>query len=145
VTVPTTVTALVEFERGGSAQIVLSFDSGLRRAGFLEITGTLGTAVLPDPNHFTGSTALHMLGEEDPEDLAPQGHEASRGTGVLELVRAIHAGEPERASGELAYHVLDAMLAIDESITSGRRVDVASSVEVPPPLPVDWDPFARTL
>jgi predicted dehydrogenase len=145
VTVPTTVTALVEFERGGSAQVVLSFDSGLRRNGFLEVSGTLGTVVLPDPNRFDGATQLHLIDKEEPEELAAQGHEASRGTGALELVRAIHAGVPERASGELAYHVLDAMLAIDESITTGRRVDVASTVGVPPPLPADWDPYARTL
>jgi predicted dehydrogenase len=145
VTVPTTVTALVEFARGGSAQVVLSFDSALRRAGFLEVTGTLGTAVLPDPNRFDGPTLLHLLDQSEPEELAPQGHTASRGTGALELARAIRAGVPERASGELAYHVLDAMLAIEESIIRGRSVDVTSTVEVPPALADDWDPHASTL
>jgi hypothetical protein len=52
---------------------------------------------------------------------------------------------PERASGELAYHVLDAMLAIEESITRGQSLEVESTVEVPPALPDDWDPYARTL
>jgi predicted dehydrogenase len=145
VTVPTTVTALVEFARGGSAQIVLSFDSGLRRAGFLEVSGVAGTAVLPDPNRFDGSTTLHLMDQEDPEELVPQGHGAERGTGALELARAIRAGVPERASGELAYHVLDAMLAIEESISLGRSMDVESTVDVPPALPVDWDPYASTL
>ncbi|MEV4597119.1 Gfo/Idh/MocA family oxidoreductase [Amycolatopsis sp. NPDC049253] len=145
VTVPTTVTALVEFTRGGSAQVVLSFDSALARTGFVEVSGALGTAVLPDPNRFDGPTKLHLLGAAEPEELAPQGHAASRGTGALELARAIRAGVPERASGELAYHVLDAMLAIDESITRGQSVEVASTVEVPPALPDGWDPYARTL
>ncbi|WP_326834256.1 Gfo/Idh/MocA family oxidoreductase [Amycolatopsis rhabdoformis] len=145
VTVPTTVTALVEFTRGGSAQVVLSFDSALARTGFVEVSGALGTAVLPDPNRFDGATTLHLLGAASPEELAPQGHAASRGTGALELARAIRAGEPERASGELAYHVLDAMLAIDESITRGQSVEVESTVEVPPALPSDWDPYAATL
>jgi predicted dehydrogenase len=145
VTVPTTVTALVEFERGGSAQLVLSFDSALKRTGFVELTGTLGTAVLPDPNRFDGATALHLLGHEEPEELPPHGHAAARGTGALELARAIRAGVPERASGELAYHVLDAMLAIDESLTRGQPVEVASTVAVPPPLPATWDPYEKTL
>ncbi|MFF4599582.1 Gfo/Idh/MocA family protein [Amycolatopsis sp. NPDC001319] len=145
VTVPTTVTALVEFTRGGSAQIVLSFDSALARTGFVEVSGALGTAVLPDPNRFDGSTKLHLLGAAEPEELAAQGHAASRGTGALELARAIRAGVPERASGELAYHVLDAMLAIDESITRGQSVEVAGTVDVPPALPDGWDPYARTL
>jgi predicted dehydrogenase len=143
VTVPTTVTALVEFERGGSAQAVFSFDSALTRTGFVEVAGTLGTAVLPDPNRFDGTTALHL--SDGVQTLAPQGHTGSRGTGALELARAIRAGGPERASGELAYHVLDAMLAVRESIARGRSVDVASTVEPPPVLPADWDPRAATL
>ena len=145
VTVPTTVTALIQFERGGSAQVVLSFDSALTRTGFVEISGTDGVAVLPDPNRFDGATTLHLRGSKEPVELAAEGHGASRGTGALELARAIRAGVPERASGELAYHVLDAMLAIEESITLGRSLDVQSTVEVPPALPADWDPYARTL
>ncbi|MFJ7212774.1 Gfo/Idh/MocA family protein [Amycolatopsis sp. NPDC098790] len=144
VTVPTTVTALVEFETA-SAQLVLSFDSALKRTGLVELTGTLGTAVLPDPNRFDDPTRLHLLGHDEPEELPARGHAASRGTGTLELARAIRAGVPERASGELAYHVLDAMLAIDESLTRGQTVEVASTVEVPPALPAGWDPYAKTL
>lgn len=144
VTVPTTVTALVDFERGGSAQLVLSFDSALRRM-LLELTGTSGAAVLPDPNTFDGSTLLHAIGAEDVTELPARGHKASRGTGALELARAIRAGVPERASGELAYHVLDAMLSIDESITAGEAVMVESTVTVPPPLPAAWDPYAATF
>jgi predicted dehydrogenase len=144
VTVPTTVTALVDFERGGSAQVVLSFDSALHRV-LLEVTGTLGAAVLPDPNRFDGPTLLHTLGTTDLAELPAEGHGASRGTGALELARAVRAGVPERASGEVAYHVLDAMLAIEESIATGAPVTVASTVDVPPPLPADWDPYARTV
>jgi predicted dehydrogenase len=144
VLVPTTVTALVEFE-GASAQLVLSFDSALKRTGLVELTGTLGTAVLPDPNRFDEPTRLHLLGHDEPEELPAAGHAASRGTGTLELARAIRAGVPERASGELAYHVLDTMLAIDESMTRGQPVDVGSTVDVPPLLPAGWDPYAKTL
>jgi predicted dehydrogenase len=147
VTVLTTVSALIGFARGGTAQLVVTFDSGLRRNG-LEVTGTIGTAVLPDPNGFDGPTALHLLGTGGApvvEDLPATGHAASRGTGVLELARAIRAGTPERASGEVAYHVLDTMVAIDESITRGEPVAVESTVEVPPALPAGWDPYASTL
>ncbi|MET8997299.1 Gfo/Idh/MocA family oxidoreductase [Amycolatopsis sp. Hca4] len=144
VSVTTTVTALVEFA-SASAQLVLSFDSALARPALAELTGTLGTAVLPDPNRFDEPTRLHLLDRDEPEELAAQGHPASRGTGVLELARAIRAGVPERASGELAYHVLDAMLAIEESMTRGQSVEVASTTDVPPLLPAGWDPYAKTL
>jgi predicted dehydrogenase len=141
VEVATTATALLEFERGGSAQVVFSFDSALSRS-LLEVTGTLGTAVLPDPNRFDGPTVLHT---PDPVELAPEGHRASRGTGVLELARAIRADVPERASGTLAFHVLDAMQSIEESIADGRPVLLQSTAEVPPALAPDWNPYARTL
>jgi predicted dehydrogenase len=144
VTVPTTVTALVDFERGGSAQLVLSFDSALQRV-LLEVTGTGGALVAPDPNRFDGPTLVHPLGSTELTELPATGHGASRGTGALELARAIRAGEQERASGELAYHVLDAMLAVEESIATGAPVAVESTVEVPPALPAGWNPAARTL
>jgi predicted dehydrogenase len=144
VTVATTVTALVEFAGGGSAQVTLSFDSALPRTG-IEVTGTLGTAVLPDPNRFDGPTRLYLPGVREPAEIAAQGHPAKRGTGVLELARAIRAGVPERAPGELAYHVLDVMLSIEESIAARRTVTIAGTVEIPPALPADWDPYAPTL
>ncbi|MEV4704237.1 Gfo/Idh/MocA family oxidoreductase [Actinoplanes sp. NPDC049316] len=144
VDVATTVAALVEFAGGGSAQLLTTFDSALARTG-LEVTGTLGTAVLPDPNRFDGVTTLHLLEAQKPEDLAAEGHAATRGTGVLELARAIRAGRPERAPGELAYHVLDVMLAIEESIERRETVPVTSTARTPPALPAGWDPYERTL
>jgi predicted dehydrogenase len=144
VTVATTTTALLEFARGGSAQLLMSFDSAVPRTS-LEVAGTLGTAVLPDPNRFDGPTLLHLLGAASPSELPAEGHAASRGTGVLELARAIRAGAPERASGALAYHVLDAMQAIEESAADGRSVLLQSTADIPPALPIDWDPYARTL
>ena len=70
---------------------------------------------------------------------------SSRGTGVLEMARAIRADRPHRASGELAYHVLDTMISIEEAITTSSFVPVQSTFERQPTLPEDWDPFAATL
>ena len=140
VTVPTTVTALVEFRSGGSAQLLLSFDSGLSRSGLMEVTGTAGTAVLPDPNRFDGVTVIHPLRGES-VTLEPVGHTATRGTGVVDLARAIRSGEPERAGGELAWHILAVMTAIIDSIDNGEPVEPAGTATIPPPLPPDWDPF----
>lgn len=145
VTVPTSVSALVEFERGGSAQLLLSFDSALSRSGFVEVTGRDGTAVVPDPNRFDGPTTLHLPGEPEPLVLQAQGHTATRGVGVVELARAVKAGTVERAGGELAFHVLDVMLSIAASLDRRSSVDLDGTVEIPPPLPEDWDPYERTL
>ena len=107
------------------------------------MTGTEGTLVVPDPNTFEGELLLH--GADGIETIAATGSTSSRGTGVVELARAIRAGVPERASGEQAYHVLDIMVSTIEAGLSGRPVEVESTVAVAPALPEDWDPRAAAL
>jgi hypothetical protein len=65
--------------------------------------------------------------------------------GVLDMARSLRAGVPHRATGDLAYHVLDAMVSISESMDSGTFVDVASSAPASAPLPEDWAPETLTL
>lgn len=143
VNVPTHVASLLEFTSGQSAQSIFSFDSRLGRTQF-EVTGDDATLTVPDPNTFEGDLVL-TRGKEEVEVVPSEGAAAGRGTGVVELVRAIRAGVPERASGELAFHVLDVMQAIIEAGDSREAVDLTSTVVVPPALPADWDPAARTL
>jgi predicted dehydrogenase len=144
VTVPTHVSALVKFASGQSAQAIFSFDSGVRRT-LLEVNGSDATMLLPDPNRFDGDVQLRRAASEDWETVASTTELSSRGTGVLDLARAVREGRPHRAQGALAYHVLDTMLAIAESVEAGEFVTVASTVEVPQLLPEDWDPHAATL
>lgn len=143
VTVPTQVSALFEFESGQTAQSVFSFDSKLGRTQF-EVAGVDGTLVVPDPNTFDGE--LTVYGEDGtPVTRAVRGATTTRGTGVAELAQAIRAGRPERASGEQAYHVLDAMLSTLESAQRHQPVEIVSTVTVAPPLPEGWDPRESTL
>ncbi len=44
-----------------------------------------------------------------------------------------------RANGQLAYHVLDAMCSIVEAGEQGRRVELSSTAERPAPMPERWD------
>lgn len=143
VTVPTHVAALYEFESGRTAQSVFSFDSHVRRTQF-EISCVDGTLTVPDPNTFDGELIVHRA-DADAETLIPTGSTSSRGTGVVELARAIRAGVPERASGEQAFHVLDVMQSTIEAGLSGRPIDVASTVAPTPALPEEWSPTERTL
>jgi len=59
----------------------------------------------------------------------------SRGLGVLDMVLAEAEGRPHRASGGLAFHVLDVMHAVGESSDQGRHIDIHSGFEAPAPLP----------
>ncbi|MDY0945690.1 Gfo/Idh/MocA family oxidoreductase [Frigoribacterium sp. CFBP9039] len=145
VEVPTHHAALIQFEGGQSAQSTFSFQNALPRAGFVEISGTEGTIVLPDPNMFEGDSTLWRFGHDEPETLTAVGSTYGRGSGVLDLARAIRGGESERASGAVAAHVLDVLLAVSEAAESGAVVDVESSVAKPAPLPENWDPAAATL
>ncbi|MGO4589606.1 Gfo/Idh/MocA family protein [Paenarthrobacter sp. 2TAF44] len=145
VTVPTHVSSILEFENGESAQSIFSFDSPLKRAGFVEITGSEATIALPDPNNFDGDIRICALGSDDWTTVPSIGSTASRGAGVLEMARAIREGRPHRAQGELAFHILDTMASIAESIDNRAFVDVESSAAQVPALPEDWDPTAATL
>ena len=152
VEVPTHVSAIASFASGAVSQSVFSFDSPLTKMGVVEITGTEGTLVVPDPNMFTGEVkitrapALTAMGQETAWEIVPTtGVLAGRGTGVLDLARAIRSGSRPLASGELGYHVLDTLVSIDEAVTTGASVNVASSVADVPLVADDWDPFASTL
>lgn len=154
VEVPSTMQIVTAFESGQQAQSLLSFDSALERHGVVEIHGTEGSILLPDPNRFEGRIAyVQPLGvlrdgmsfeqtwiEVEHEDLT-----VGRGLGVLDMVRAIAENRPHVASGELGFHVLDVLLSAEESAATGRTITVGSTVAPVPVLPRGFDPFASTL
>jgi predicted dehydrogenase len=135
VEVPTHVTAILQFAAGAVATLVASFDVGESYGSDLVIYGTEGALCLPDPNTFGGPVRLRRgnAWEEVPIDRANT--ESSRGIGPADMAAALRSGRPHRASGELAYHVLDIMHAIHESAAEGRHITPQSTCERPAPLP----------
>jgi predicted dehydrogenase len=142
VTVPTHVLATFEFESGQASQSILSFDAKLPRILF-EVTGVDGVLESIDPNMFVGDLVLHT--DEGDRTITTTGEKAARGTGTVELARAIRAGVPERASGAQAYHALDVMVSTIEAAESGEWVEVQSTFVPTSAVPEDWDPAAKTL
>ncbi|GAA1489697.1 Gfo/Idh/MocA family protein [Brachybacterium sacelli] len=145
VTVPTQVAALLRFESGHNATVLLSFDSPHTRVGFVEVYGTDATLAFPDPNVFDGGSALTAYRGEQATVVPASGATTGRGLGVLEMARAIRAGVPHRAQGEIAAHVLDIMVAIETAVSRGQTVEVTSSFTEVEPMPADFDPYAATL
>jgi predicted dehydrogenase len=133
--VPTTVIGALTFESGVVGGLFASFDSAGSRAPHIEIHGTEGSLSLGDANMFAGEVRLRRFGSEAWEDI-PHRIEASmgRGIGLAEMAEAIRADRPHRASGELGFHVLEVLLAIEEATRSGRVETIASRVERPAPL-----------
>ncbi|MFJ2645365.1 Gfo/Idh/MocA family protein [Streptomyces sp. NPDC087420] len=145
VEVPTHLSVVTTFASGTVGTSVYSFDSPLRRQLF-EITGTDGVMEVPvsgfdGPTRLLTGTAPGAAWTTVPADGVP----SDRGVGVLELARALRAGQRPRASGELAYHVLDIMLAVEESAGLGSPVRVASGAPEVPRIPPGWDPAAPTF
>ena len=145
VEVPTHVSVLTRFASGVVGTSIYSFESAVGRQTF-EISGTDGTLRVP-VSGFDGASEIMPLSSGDPDWVRVErdGESRARGVGVLEMARALRAGRTPRASGALAYHALDAMLAIEESIESGREVAVNSRFEPVAPLASDWSSTEATL
>ncbi|MER6564494.1 Gfo/Idh/MocA family oxidoreductase [Streptomyces sp. NPDC001027] len=153
VEVPTHLSVVSTFTEGPTASSLMSCDTALFRHGVFEINGTEGTLVLGDPNYF-GGTALKIYRpmdkivlpvQQNADDLAEQGPLTGRGVGALCMARTIRGAELHVATGDIGYHVLDAMTSIEESAARNTFVDVASTVNPVPSLPVDFDPYVATV
>ena len=143
VEVPTFISAVAEYAGGQAASLLFSWDSPLHRMGFLEITGTDATLAVPDPNQFDGDLKVRRADEREWTVIGSTGAAAGRGSGVVDMVRAIAAGQPHRASGEMALHVLEMMTAIEKSASTAAFEPIASAFEVPDALAEEWDPYVR--
>jgi len=136
VEVPTHMAGLLAFENGAIVHIGMSFDVAGHRHTPLEVYGTEGTLVVPDPNYFGGPVQLLRKGGEWEEvaiDL-PYADANYRSLGLADMAEAIVAGRPHRASGELALHVLEAMEAVGRSSDDGARIAMTTRAERPAPL-----------
>lgn len=142
---PTHYNVLLEFAGGHAATATFSCDSPLHRFDFLEVTGTEATMALPNPNMYFGRCALRRAGDQDWTTLADPAAAAGRGVGVLEMARALRAGEPHRACAENAVHILEVMAAAAESAESSVFTEVRSGFMKPALLPGDWAHDAYTL
>jgi len=137
VEVPTHVTGALDFVSGPIGTIILSFDIWAANLPHIEIYGSEGTLSVSDPSTFGGSVLIRRAGAEEWSEV-PLTHsvEVGRGIGVADMAYAIAYGRPHRASGEMAYHVLDIMHAFEESSERGRHIEIASRCSRPAPLPL---------
>jgi predicted dehydrogenase len=138
VEVPTHVAAILDFASGAVGTLITSFDVWAAELPRIEIYGTEGSLSVPDPNEFGGPVRLRRAGA-GPWSEAPLAFgyaENSRGIGVADMANAIRSGRPHRASGDLAYHVLDIMHAVHEASEQGRHIELASTCARPAPLPM---------
>jgi predicted dehydrogenase len=138
VNTPTHVAGVLDFESGPVATLVTSFDVWAAEVPRIEIYGTQGTLSVPDPNTFGGPVRIRRAGASE-WSTVPLSHaysKNSRGLGLADMAYGIRSGRAHRASGELAYHVLDIMHAFHDASREGRHIDLASTCQQPAPLPL---------
>lgn len=135
VSVPTYVSATLDFASGPVGTILASFDVQADTVPFIEMYGTDGTIVIPDPNRFDGPIRLFSKGEWreiPPRDEIPTNW---RGVGLADMAAAVREGRPHRANAEMAFHVLDIMSAVHEASERDTYVHIESTCRRPLPLP----------
>jgi predicted dehydrogenase len=138
VNVPTHVAGIMDFANGAVGTIVTSFDVWAAQVPHIEIYGTEGSLSVPDPNIFGGPVFVRRAGASDWSEV-PLTHgyaKNSRGIGVADMAYALRSGRPQRASGDMAYHVLDIMHAFHDASREGRHVELTSTCTRPAPLPL---------
>jgi predicted dehydrogenase len=137
VEIPTHVAGVMDFHSGPVATVITSFDIWSHNLPRIEIYGTEGTLNVPDPNIFGGPVRVRRAGADQFSEIPlSSSDQVGRGIGVADMAYAIQTGRPLRASGALAYHVLDLMHAFHDSSENGQHVQVQSQVERPAPLPL---------
>jgi predicted dehydrogenase len=123
----------MEFANGAIGEITTSFDVWHSQVPPILIYGTEGSLSVPDPNGFGGEPKIRLRGDSEWQPLPVKfgftGN--SRGVGVLDMAVAIRENRPHRASGALAFHVLDAMHAFHESSDQRRHIDLSVGLEKP--------------
>lgn len=137
VDVPTHVAGVMDFSNGAVGTIIQSFDIWAANLPCIEIYGTEGSMKVPDPNGFGGPVRVKRVGGDWVDMPLSHGYaDNSRGIGVADMAYALRSGRPHRASGELAYHVLDVMHAFHDASDQGRHIELESTCQRPAALPM---------
>lgn len=136
VEVPTHINGILDFKNGAVATIITSFDVWSHQLPCIEIYGSDGTLVVPDPNTFGGPVLVKRKDANEWSEI-PLTHiyaENSRGLGVADMAYALKSCTINRANGNLAYHVLDIMHSIYDAAREGRHISLQSTCERPEPM-----------
>jgi predicted dehydrogenase len=150
VEVPTTVNGVLTFANGANVSLSHSWDVWKHRRVPLEIYGSEGTLLGPDPNFFGGEPLVSVRGDEwapiaiDAYPFGVPNRTTRLGTrvadyriiGLLDMAAAIRAARRHRVSGELALHVLEVLDAFERSSLEGRHIVIETLCDRPEKLPL---------
>ena len=142
VEVPTHCSGSLEFHSGATVSVTISFDVQRHGHSPIELYGTEGSIKVPDPNTFGGPVEVFTptTGEWQPQALSHPYATNMRSIGAADMAYAILGKRKHRASGALAYHVLEVMHAFEKSSESRRHVTIKSKPAQPAAFPLGLIP-----
>ena len=143
VEIPTSYMLSIEFHKGAIIQGFISFDVINHQRNHMELYGTKGSIIVPDPNMFGGPVFVSFteggewkecptedmrLGKINIKNHSGRSNEAAtnanyRGIGLSEMIDCIENNNQHRCNGELVLHVLD---MIDLTIKAARTSTLQS-------------------
>lgn len=128
VEVPTYVTGIMNFDNGAIGTIFTTFDVHYDTQARLEVYGSQGTLIVPDPNTFGGPVKLLR-----PEDgsfkeipLTFDYSENSRGLGLADMAEALSDKGKFRANSDLTLHVIEVLTSFEKSSRAGAYIPLES-------------------
>jgi predicted dehydrogenase len=135
VEVDTHVAGILVHASGAVSTLMISFDVWAARLPRIEVYGSRGSVSVPDPNQFEGPVEVFTAETGAWEGVEPSAgyRNGGRGIGLADLAQAL-SGEPHRASGELALHVLDVMETLLQAAQEGRTLPIRTAIERPAPI-----------
>ena len=150
---PTTYMATIQFHNSAIIQITLSFDVINHQRNHIELYGTKGSIIVPDPNMFGGSVFISVnpgpegkweeyqtenmkLGKINIKNPSVRLNESPtnanyRGIGLSEMLYCIENKKKHRCSGELSLHVLDIIDSTMQAAISKTHKEIRTTCKKP--------------
>ncbi len=148
---PTTYLGTIFFNNGSIIRFTLSFDVIAHHRNHIELYGSKGSILVPDPNMFGGSvytckklggtwkehkTNKMYLGKINIRQKSLRANESPinanyRGVGLAEMAYCIQNNKKHRCNGDLSFHVLDIIQSIMTAAKKRKRINIKSSCSIP--------------
>ncbi|WP_440656445.1 Gfo/Idh/MocA family protein [Candidatus Pelagibacter sp. HIMB1509] len=148
---PTTYLSTIQFENGTIIRLTLSFDVIAHQRNHIELYGSKGSMIVPDPNMFGGSVYVcNKLGDPWKEyktnkmhlgkiNIRSQSSRANesptnanyRGVGLAEMAYSIENKKINKCNGELSLHVLDIIQSTMKACKTNKPQAIKTTCKKP--------------
>ena len=142
---PTTLIGILEFHNNSKIQFFCSWDVWKHSHSFIELYGTEGSIIIPDPNFFSGDLLFSernsdwvkinndkmLLGVPNKVDNDGTKIANYRGVGLSDMINSISKNIKPRCSLDLSLHVLEVMEGIIKSADNQTLVKMDTKPEKP--------------